>query len=197
MDELHVERRPRIRAIPTRYGSIEFRSKLEADVAACFDAAGVEWAYEQEGYDLDGVWYLPDLWLPRARQFVEVKGQADDPSVEKCIRLAHTLQVRDAIEDENECSYPPRVVVLAAPFLERSCGDKNTVRGFGFNGVERTESPLCRCHFCGVAFFATTDGQHDCSACGKYQHDHPFGDLNTIKMYAEHRRGRTHYEIAR
>jgi len=37
---------------------------LEARWAVFFDALGIKYEYEAEGYDLGGVWYLPDFWLP-------------------------------------------------------------------------------------------------------------------------------------
>jgi hypothetical protein len=71
-----------LKAIETQYKGYRFRSRLEARWAVFFDALGVPWEYEKEGYDLDGVWYLPDFWLPTAydrigRQgiWIEIKGQ--------------------------------------------------------------------------------------------------------------------------
>ena len=53
-----------IKAIPTRYHGIKFRSRLEAKWAVFFDACGVDWSYEPEGYSLlDGECYLPDFLL--------------------------------------------------------------------------------------------------------------------------------------
>lgn len=64
-----------IKAIETRYKGYRFRSRLEARWAVIFDAAGIEWRYEDEGYDLGGElgWYLPDFYLPGLDTFVEVK----------------------------------------------------------------------------------------------------------------------------
>ena len=195
--------RPRIRAIPTKYKNIEFRSKLEASVAACLDAAGVEWTYEQEGYDLDGVWYLPDFWLPKARQFIEVKGQLEDPSLDKAVALAHALQVEAGEDDEVECSRPARVVVLSSPFVARCANDPgsdgaawvayraNLICGRGYNGVEEIDSFLVTCPSCGVAFFMTACGQWVCSACGGWSKDLLY---RAVEVWAEHRRGLTRYE---
>lgn len=53
-----------IKAIPTEYKGYRFRSRLEARWAVFFDACGVEWEYEPEGYDLgNGLYYLPDFLL--------------------------------------------------------------------------------------------------------------------------------------
>jgi hypothetical protein len=65
-----------IRAIETRYKGFRFRSRAEAKWAVCFDALGIEWEYEKEGYDLGDLgWYLPDFWLPQFGCFAEVKGK--------------------------------------------------------------------------------------------------------------------------
>lgn len=62
-----------IAAIQTPYNGYRFRSRLEARWAVFFDTLGVEWDYENEGYQLPSGWYLPDFWLPRAKVFLEVK----------------------------------------------------------------------------------------------------------------------------
>ena len=41
-----------LRAIQTEYKGYLFRSRLEARWAVFFDACGVDWEYEPEGYDL-------------------------------------------------------------------------------------------------------------------------------------------------
>lgn len=51
-----------VKAIQTRYKGYNFRSRLEARWAVFFDALGVEWEYEPEGFELpDGTRYLPDF----------------------------------------------------------------------------------------------------------------------------------------
>lgn len=80
-----------MKAIETRYKGYRFRSRLEARWAVFFDAAGITWEYEPEGFKLDdGTSYLPDFWLPQVRMWAEVKGHdftADE--VFKCISLAN------------------------------------------------------------------------------------------------------------
>lgn len=53
-----------IQPIQTQYKGYLFRSRLEARWAVFFDALGVRWEYEKEGYELPGGRYLPDFWLP-------------------------------------------------------------------------------------------------------------------------------------
>lgn len=68
---------PTIPAIETEYAGHRFRSRLEARWAVFFDAMGIKWIYEPQGYELgNGQKYLPDFWLPGAFNscWVEVKG---------------------------------------------------------------------------------------------------------------------------
>ena len=58
----------KIKAIQTRYNGYKFRSRLEARWAVFFDAMGIEWEYELEGYDLGGDgYYLPDFFIKEAK----------------------------------------------------------------------------------------------------------------------------------
>jgi hypothetical protein len=64
----------KIKAIETRYKGYRFRSRLEARWAVFFDALGIEWEYEFEGFVLpNGTSYLPDFYLPDLGIWVEVK----------------------------------------------------------------------------------------------------------------------------
>lgn len=49
------------RAIETRYQGYRFRSRLEARWAVFFDALGLRWEYECEGFELPSGRYLPDF----------------------------------------------------------------------------------------------------------------------------------------
>ncbi len=63
-----------IKPIETRYKGYRFRSRLEARWAVFFDAMGIKYEYEKEGYDLGKAgWYLPDFWLPEMKTFLEIK----------------------------------------------------------------------------------------------------------------------------
>jgi hypothetical protein len=64
---------PKLQAIETMYRGCRMRSRTEARWAVFFDAAGIEWQYEVEGYNLDGQYYLPDFWLPELKTYVEAK----------------------------------------------------------------------------------------------------------------------------
>ena len=78
-----------IKPIETIYDGYRFRSRLEARWAVFFDAAGIEYQYEPEGYDLgDGIYYLPDFYIPDWDAFVEIKPSIEYQYNEKADRLA-------------------------------------------------------------------------------------------------------------
>ena len=63
-----------MKPIETNYKNHKFRSRLEARYAVFFDAIGLKWIYEMEGYILqNGQCYLPDFYLPELDCFVEIK----------------------------------------------------------------------------------------------------------------------------
>jgi hypothetical protein len=100
-----------IPAIETVYKSYRFRSRLEARWAVFFDALGIAWEYEKEGYKLpNGECYLPDFWLPEMRVhgenpltwarynkpgvWVEIKGEeATAQEKQRCEQLSGLTQM--------------------------------------------------------------------------------------------------------
>lgn len=54
---------PTLTPIKTVYHHHRFASRLEARWAVCFDALGIPWEYEPEGYLLENGPYLPDFRL--------------------------------------------------------------------------------------------------------------------------------------
>ncbi len=105
-----------IKAIETVYKGYRFRSRLEARWAVNFDAltnematkehwrkdktgplmlAGLltngfdfSWEYEKEGFELNGIWYLPDFYF-KFGAWAEIKPeQFTNEQVDLCIELA-------------------------------------------------------------------------------------------------------------
>lgn len=75
-----------IKAIETEYKGYRFRSRLEARWAVFFDALIIPFEYEKEGFDMDGLWYLPDFWLPEQNAWLEIKGpELTDSDKEKAV----------------------------------------------------------------------------------------------------------------
>lgn len=129
-----------IHAIQTRYRGYRFRSRLEARWAVFFDALGIPWEYEKQGYVLQsGECYLPDFWLPGSddcppRMWLEVKGEMpgeywlptepEEKMVQlckitrRCGVVAFGLPSRDIRICEVSC-YPD---LRPAPFVHRWIG---------------------------------------------------------------------------
>lgn len=84
-----------MKAIQTLYKGRKFRSRLEARWACFFDALGVAWDYEPEGFEFhDGSRYLPDFYIPEWRTYVEIKPRLDDaksPEMEKARQVCWSL----------------------------------------------------------------------------------------------------------
>lgn len=64
-----------IKSKPTEYKGIQFRSKLEAQVAYFFDQCGIHWQYEPDRLGDGDREYNPDFYLPETDDYVEVKGE--------------------------------------------------------------------------------------------------------------------------
>jgi len=81
-----------MKAIETRYKGYRFRSRLEARWAVFFDALGLSWEYEPEGFETDAGWYLPDFKVHFEKGFefwLEIKGKMPtNDEIRKCEALA-------------------------------------------------------------------------------------------------------------
>ena len=89
----------------TLYKGIQFRSRLEARWAVFFDALGLKWEYEPEGYRMDdGTCYLPDFYVHDIKGhvgkaphgdgiFVEVKGELGEADKNKLNRFQYPIYV--------------------------------------------------------------------------------------------------------
>jgi len=86
-----------VKAIQTRYAGCRFRSRLEARWAVFFDALGLAWEYEPQGFVLDdGTPYLPDFWIPECNTWFEVKGKPPTQAERRTLaRFANELPMPD------------------------------------------------------------------------------------------------------
>lgn len=91
-----------MKAIETKYNGVTFRSRMEARWAVFMDALGMKWDYEPEAYELDGLSYLPDFWLPEQKVFFEVKpAEPTNEEREKAARLADFTKHHVIIQSGN------------------------------------------------------------------------------------------------
>lgn len=74
-----------IKPIETKYNGFRFRSRLEARWAILFDAIGLKYEYEVEGFEMEGIRYLPDFYIPRLDRWFEIKAKPlNNYELKKC-----------------------------------------------------------------------------------------------------------------
>jgi hypothetical protein len=137
----------KIKAIDTVYNDYRFRSRLEARWAKFFDALGLKWEYEVEGYDLGSLgWYLPDFVVtsPYGRkQIYEVKPRDSKEGEDKLSMLVGLL---------NQSNYNYDGCVL--------CGDP--VDFFKLHNINPHAASVCpRCGRLSVGFECGVDYEED------------------------------------
>lgn len=74
-----------IKPIETKYNGFRFRSRLEARWAVFFDMIGLKYEYEVEGFEMNGIRYLPDFYIPSLDRWFEIKGKPlSEYEMKKC-----------------------------------------------------------------------------------------------------------------
>lgn len=74
-----------IKPIEPKYKGFRFRSRLEARWAVFFDAIGLKYEYEVEGFEMNGVRYLPDFYIPSLNRWFEIKAKPlSEYEIKKC-----------------------------------------------------------------------------------------------------------------
>ena len=68
-----MNQQPAITALPAKYAGTRYRSRMEARWAVFMDHMGIKFEYESEGFELGGVCYLPDFYIPKLDVFMEIK----------------------------------------------------------------------------------------------------------------------------
>lgn len=156
---------PAIKAIPTEYGGVRFRSRLEAKWAAFFDRCSWKWSYEPQ--DFDG--YIPDfcLWF-RVPVLVEVKpllwdeGSASD---EQILQAARSKIASSGIKGE--------LLMLGTRVLTERGAHPRIGMMMDIDPATDEASPWSwafafRCEHCGERSFANEDNSWHCRIRGCY-----------------------------
>ncbi|MBR7189286.1 MAG: hypothetical protein IKD53_12140 [Clostridia bacterium] len=162
-----------IKPIETIYNGYRFRSRLEARWAVFFDATGIKYQYEPEGFKLsDGIYYLPDFYLPDSDTFVEIKGVMSEKDTHKIDQFMKEMEV-DFLIGYSDFQFQASDAWYS-----------------GFSLAKREESVLCRCHDCGKYYFMGWNGKWACKCCGAYDGDGHFdaildgdGDINLSQLF--------------
>lgn len=169
-----------VRAIPTTYKGVTFASKLEANWCKTLDSWNVVWTFEPEGVYLpNGRGYLSDLYLPRLKTWVEVKGP-HDARIDKPAKLSTMVRHApgcssgrsDAILDRPPtvapascpCGYGPdfpyMLVVVARPATAGKASFE-PVHG----ASDSTRIVVMDCTVCGQRSFTDLGGIPLCRRC--------------------------------
>ena len=151
----------KVKAIPTEYGGITFRSRTEARWAVFFDALGIEWQYEPEGFEFDdGTKYLPDFYLPESKTFFECKGVMTDIDRHKIEKAMECLDVRFAV------GYPDLTFISCETWeFDEQTGKCLNV---GSEESQKYSSWIARCRECHKWYFLDSCGWWKCRCCGHY-----------------------------
>lgn len=153
-----------IKPIETEYKGYRFRSRLEARWAVFFDLLGIEFDYEAEGYEMDGVRYLPDFWIPHIGSHVEIK--PDRPDAEADTK-ARKLAARSL----------SKVYIFFGPIPFPYPSEESAFVYDPFSDAGRTEvfqddrQHWCRCPRCGSYGIAFGGDSGRLSCCGFGQRD--------------------------
>ena len=139
-----------IQNIETDYGGYRFRSRLEARWAVFFDALGVEYEYEPEGFELpSGRRYLPDFRIKCYGTrgdcgnapfdlWVEVKGRMSQGDADKVHEFCKTEHVEsyDWGKDEWYEIHNPILIVGDIPNPETYSAQSSDLHNYeGMDGI--------------------------------------------------------------
>lgn len=138
-----------IKPIETQYKGYRFRSRLEARWAVFFDALGLKWEYEPEGFDLgEEGWYLPDfrLSVPGRKVGLWLEIKPGDPEPTALMRATKQVQALVAASGEYGA------IMLGLPGMDRwELGFSSCVVAFPPAGRTLGETPdLEAIHWLGV-----------------------------------------------
>lgn len=138
-----------MKAIETVYKGYRFRSRLEARWAVFFDACGVKWEYEPEGYALgDGLCYLPDFLLHDVYThasgglsylgdlWVEVKGEINTVDADKIWLFSKQLPIYVVTNIPTGDSFHNLTTCMVA--LSNS-SDNDFIKPFSFSLIDDDE----------------------------------------------------------
>jgi hypothetical protein len=139
-----------IKAIETHYKGCRFRSRLEARWAVFFDALGIVWEYEAQGYHVSsmfeggGEWlYLPDFHLPALGTFVEVKGTLDGLTADYFNMIANAIDWGGALPGVSDSYATTRGLLWLGPVPFSPTGERP-----GHVIIQHSKGGWCRCtHF--------------------------------------------------
>lgn len=168
-------------SIPTRYNSIDYRSRLEASWAEWFDNYRIVHVYESEGFNIDSIYYLPDFYLPELKTIFEVKGVLDTADMAKLKSFA-PLAAKHAITTILGYSRVGESLAICRPTPQQYFSNPYVISPregppiwsyYGDNEfrIENTIQ-VAKCRYCGHVFFCDMLDWFGCQYCGKSDGNH-------------------------
>jgi len=158
------------KGIPTTYKGIEMRSKLETKVVIFLDALKMKWKYEPKHFLLsNGIPYVPDLYLPEHKIWIEVKG----------VIKKHNREISKIFVQDNHTT----LILISADkiwWYSYKNGDYED-EGYKDNAANEDDGiQIGFCPSCKSYFFTGLYGSWHCRKCGYYDGDHPiFATINS------------------
>jgi hypothetical protein len=140
-----------IAAIETRYKGYRFRSRLEARWAVFFDAIGLRWEYEPQGFELPGGGrYLPDFFIRHLGLWLEIKPSWDavaDGELARMTAFANGLYpMVPVVSFAVLCGRPWHSLEIDR---DRIGGQDYEVMTFGADGFRNRDDQWAACPLCG------------------------------------------------
>lgn len=145
-----------LKPIETVYRGYRFRSRLEARWAVFFDALGIDWEYESEGYELPSGRYLPDFWLPTfgGGMWAEVKPEGGDNGKASSLALQSGSPVWLCFGVPSARAYAVAVRLLVCAKFQ---GEAPCDEGRYCPGCPKGHTPVVRWRFC-IPNFGPAEG---------------------------------------
>lgn len=145
-----------IKSKSVNYNDIQFRSIQEVRWAVFFDLLKIPYEYEKRYFNFDGLFYLPDFYLPKQEFWFEVKGA-----------FPNVIEFKKAQE---LCRNTGQRVFIAYGAVTNNDLEGGIIR---FEKIDETEiwqddeaQLWCECQSCGE-FGIEFDGRADRLACKK------------------------------
>ena len=188
-----------MKAIATEYKGYLFRSRLEAKWAVFFDACGVKWEYEPQGYILDnGYHYLPDFLLHdiagrvNGDLYVEVKGKMSQSDAEKIFSFC-------GLDNENFKVKNPILIVSTLPDGDNIDDVNNYIQDIGYDRFTNIEKEIYPFNFFTIDrdYFVAHPGINKKGKFELFGDDGSYlcdrNDIATLKAYKIARQARFEY----
>lgn len=138
----------------TTYKKIIMRSRFETKIAYFLDCLKIKWEYEPKCFLLsEGMYYLPDFFLPELNMWIEAKGLIEE----------HNKEISRCFVKDNNTE-----LLLIAPRETQWFSMKDYNEGI----CEDNEVFLGKCSHCGSYFFTSNLGWYFCRKCKAYEGDH-------------------------